>query len=311
MEEEEGPLRTTLALLESALASKDSQQEGERPTRCRGQFALGLLLGIAAYHGCMLDVRLPPCVYKLLLLSKDVEQGVLTLADLSEVDSALAQSLQALLNFDDGNLADVFGASFTCSRNPLLDVRGEVELLPGGAGTEVTRANRAKFVSLFVEHALYRCCQRSIQLYLEGLSKYCSCLTFNTFCQPHDVETLLCGGRELGDLSLLRLGTTYRGGVLNDEHTLVQWLWEAVSDLDPAQQRRFLVFVSGSDRVPPGGLGELRLQVQHTLDDASTLPTSHTCFNLIDLPLAYPSREHLRDKLLLSLDHADGYFGIA
>ena len=70
------------------------------------------------------------------------------------------------------------------------------------------------------------------------------------------------------------------------EHPLVQWFWETVSDLDSGQQRRFLVFVSGSDRVPPGGLGELRLQVQHTLDEASTLPTSHTCFNLIDLPLA-------------------------
>ena len=312
VEEEEGPLRTTLALLESALATKGTQQTmqvGDRPTQCRGQFALGLLLGIAAYHGCMLDVRMPPCVYKL-LLSKDAE-GVLALSDLSEVDAALAQSLQALLDFEDGSLSEVFGASFTSSPNPLLDVRGEVELVPGGAGVEVTRANRVKFVSLFVEHTLYRCCQRSIQLYLDGLSKYCSCLTFNTFCQPHDVETLLCGGRELGDLSLLRLGTTYRGGVLHDEHPLVQWFWETVSDLDSAQQRRFLVFVSGSDRVPPGGLGELRLQVQHTLDEASTLPTSHTCFNLIDLPLAYPSLDHLRDKLLLSLDHADGYFGLA
>ena len=92
VEEEEGPLRTTLALLESALASKDTaMQVGGRPTQCRGQFALGLLLGIAAYHGCMLDVRMPPCVYKL-LLSKDAE-GVLALSDLSEVDAALALSL--------------------------------------------------------------------------------------------------------------------------------------------------------------------------------------------------------------------------
>lgn len=39
------------------------------------------------------------------------------------------------------------------------------------------------------------------------------------------------------------------------------------------------------------------------------LPTAHTCFNILDLPV-YSSKEVLRERLLLALEHEQG-FGLA
>ena len=43
---------------------------------------------------------------------------------------------------------------------------------------------------------------------------------------------------------------------------MVVWLWEVVHGLAPENQRKFLKFVSGSDRAPIGGLANLRCIVQ-------------------------------------------------
>lgn len=40
------------------------------------------------------------------------------------------------------------------------------------------------------------------------------------------------------------------------------WMWEVVAALDPEEQRKFLKFVSGSDRAPIGGLANLRCTIQ-------------------------------------------------
>ena len=160
---------------------------------------------------------------------------------------------------------------------------------------------------------------------------------------------------------------------------LMQWLWEVLADMNVRDQRRFLHFVTGSDRVPVGGLQTLKLVVQSTrpsfscdtdtdgdgqrerdhghegegqeqgqgqmregeggignLDGAvihgplppappaeSTgsdeigdrngtskrlpLPVSHTCFNILDLPAVYESKAQLKERLLLALEHLEGF----
>ena len=37
------------------------------------------------------------------------------------------------------------------------------------------------------------------------------------------------------------------------------------------------------------------------------LPVSHTCFNILDLPAVYKSKDQLRERLLLALEHLEGF----
>lgn len=73
-----------------------------------------------------------------------------------------------------------------------------------------------------------------------------------------------------------------------------------------ATKKMFLVFVTGTDRVPIGGLGNLKLTVERMCPDSDNLPTSRTCSNLLLLP-EYSSKNKLKTKLLLALEHREGF----
>ena len=54
------------------------------------------------------------------------------------------------------------------------------------------------------------------------------------------------------------------------------------------------------------GLGKLRMLIQRSGQDTDSLPTAHTCFNVLLLP-QYTSEEKLRQKLLLAIGNAEGF----
>ena len=252
------------------------------------EFTLGLLHGFAAYHGCLINLPLPPCLYKFIQnnatnkSNKEVDLSCLNLQDLYIVDRSLAVSLQALLDYSEGDLQEIFGATFIASINPLLahhtdtlddtadqyiNLVTKVTAASLSSPTlsdapDVTISNRHAFVQAFLQYSLYECTQGACRAFLAGL---CEFFTGNhksrgtlDMCTAEEVEVLLCGTPEVGDISLLRLYAQYRGEY-TDEHRTIQHLWNVISDLSMRQQRRFLHFVTGSDRVPVGGLEKVRL----------------------------------------------------
>ncbi len=64
---------------------------------------------------------------------------------------------------------------------------------------------------------------------------------------------------------------------------MIVWLWDVVHGLAPEEQRKFLKFVSGSDRAPIGGLANLRCIIQ--VAAARSRPRSTP----VDLPACYVS----------------------
>ncbi len=58
-----------------------------------------------------------------------------------------------------------------------------------------------------------------------------------------------------------------------------------------------------------GGMSELRMIIQRSGPDSSSLPTSSTCFHVLLLP-DYKSKEKLQTKLLLALAHGSEGFGL-
>lgn len=56
--------------------------------------------------------------------------------------------------------------------------------------------------------------------------------------------------------------------------------------------------------------GVQRFSIHKSYGDTSKLPTAHTCFNQLDLPV-YESREQLKDKLMLAIKEGSEGFGFA
>jgi len=47
------------------------------------------------------------------------------------------------------------------------------------------------------------------------------------------------------------------------------------------------------------------IQPVHVTDDY--LPVAHTCFNLLDLPKDYSSKDKMRIKLLMAIENSEGF----
>lgn len=264
----------------------------------------GILVGLAAYNQVVLDVTLPRLAYKKLLahLAQDQDEIIVfTLEDLEELDSSLATGLRSLLDFDDVDaVEDTFCRSF---------VDDDVELMPGGASVAVTGENRAHFVQLFLERRLVHAVQTQFELFARGFSRVMQTAMLNKIVEPEELMTMVQGDPVL-DFTTLESAAFYEG--FPADHPVIKELWSFVHGLDPDDQKKFLMFVTGSRSAPMGGLGALRppahspFRIQRMSADTDRLPTAHTCFNTLLIP-DYDPPSKLRPLLKRAILECEGF----
>ena len=85
--------------------------------------------------------------------------------------------------------------------------------------------------------------------------------------------------------------------------------------MTPAQQRQFVTFVTGSPRLPVGGLASLnpRFTIVKKSDEGPAdqyLPSVMTCATYLKLP-EYTSKDILRAKLTVAMAEGSGSFHLS
>ena len=140
---------------------------------------------------------------------------------------------------------------------------------------------------------------------------------------------MICGNPEL-DFDALEEAAHYEDGFTKDD-PVIKNLWKVVHALSMDDKKKFLMFVTGSDRSPVGGLSTLHLVISRNGPDSDRLPTSHTwyvdsCFTLymtkshdhclffsfgcsfnhLLLP-EYSSVEKLQERLSVAINHSEGF----
>lgn len=98
--------------------------------------------------------------------------------------------------------------------------------------------------------------------------------------------------------------TTDYKGVYHARHPTILAFWEAFFTLDDEEKKKFLIFLTGSDRVPLQGLKAIHMTIQP--EPEHLFPVAHTCFNLLDLPQLTDVKE-MRRRLLTSTQNATGF----
>lgn len=119
-----------------------------------------------------------------------------------------------------------------------------------------------------------------------------------------ELELLICGSPEF-DFEALERAAQYDDG-FSREHPTIDLLWEVIHEMDVSQQKRFLFFCTGSDRVPIKGLGNLNFVISRNGTDESRLPSAHTCFNHLLLP-EYKDKSWLKEQLLKAINDTEGF----
>lgn len=259
---------------------------------------VGTIIGLAVYNGIILGTNFPPLVYKKLL------DEPADLEDIKETFPALGRGLQQLLDWEDGDVSDIFMRTFEIS----YDVYGEVKTFPliaDGDDVFVTNANREDYVSRYINHLVNEAVKRPFRGFQKGFYKVCGGNALK-LCRPEELQLLVCGssGEDL-DFHDLELGAQYDDGY-EPNHPTIQAFWRVVHRMPWSRKKKLLNFVTASDRVPVKGLKQVLFVVQRNGPDTERLPTALTCFGRLLLP-EYRTEAKLEERLTTAIEEARGF----
>eukprot|EP01059_Diplonema_ambulator_P031754 TRINITY_DN5931_c0_g1_i1.p2 TRINITY_DN5931_c0_g1~~TRINITY_DN5931_c0_g1_i1.p2 ORF type:complete len:332 (+),score=84.75 TRINITY_DN5931_c0_g1_i1:1119-2114(+) len=262
---------------------------------------IGKMVGLAIYNQVILDINFPRVAFKKLLNIKP------TFADLEDLDPQLYSGLVKLLEFDEakegGSVEDVFCRNFIVTHE-VFGETVEVELKPGGASTVLTGENRQEYVDLYTDYVCNKSVGKNFEEFRDGFYEVCGMQAelLGVF-HPIELEQMVVGC-PVFDLAELEETTRYDGYKPADQ--LITHFWSIIKEMDTTQQRSFLKFSTGTDRLPIRGLKSLGFVIGKNGGDSDQLPTAHTCFNHLLLP-EYPTREKLKEKLLNAISNCQGF----
>ncbi|XP_006835885.1 PREDICTED: probable E3 ubiquitin-protein ligase HERC4 isoform X3 [Chrysochloris asiatica] len=177
------------------------------------------------------------------------------------------------------------------------------ELVLNGADTAVNKQNRQEFVDAYVDYIFNKSVASLFDAFHAGFHKVCGGKVLQLF-QPNELQAMVIGNTNY-DWKDLEKNTEYKGEYWA-EHPTIKIFWEVFHELPLEKKKQFLLFLTGSDRIPILGMKSLKLVIQSTGGGEEYLPVSHTCFNLLDLP-KYTEKETLRSKLIQAIDHNEGF----
>ena len=284
-------------------------------------FLVGALIGLAIYHTTIIDVPLPPFTFKRLLASAPPPAKAkplaprpplqYTLDDLGELRPSLARGLKQLLDYD-GNVQETFCRDFVAEVSTYGTIC-EVPLCDGGQNRAVTNANRTQFVDLYVRFLLDTQVARQFEPFKRGFFTVCGGNALSLF-QPEEIELLIRGSDEGIDVSSLRGVAAYQNWKIRErpvrspdgEVPLIQWFWELLEEAQPADQRKLLSFITGSDRMPAVGATSLVITLTFAGSDPARYPIARTCFNVLML-YGYRSKRELRTRLWGAMMMSEGF----
>ncbi|KAJ2760452.1 hypothetical protein IWQ57_006302, partial [Coemansia nantahalensis] len=255
----------------------------------------GQLIGLAVYNAVILDIHLPPALYKKLL------RVPVTRDDLREVDPELHHGLTQLLQLSAAEL-ETLERTFEVEYDSLGELCTH-ELIPDGAKTLVTADNRELFIDQYVDFVFNASCERQFAEFKSGFDRICGA-SYVRFMRPQELELLVCGCSDL-DFGALERSTIYDGGYTRSS-AVIRHFWEVVAGFSDELKRKLLFFATSSDRVPIGGLSKLHFVIAKNGGDSDRLPTSHTCFNVLLLP-EYATMDKLRERLLTAIHNSEGF----
>ena len=263
---------------------------------------VGRIIGKAIVDGRLLDCYFTRSFYKHIL-------GIpVDYRDMEAVDPDIYKSLCWILENEIGNVLEL---TFSTEMDDFGKTR-IVDLIQNGRDIPVTDSNKQEYVKLVSEQKLFTAISGQINAFLRGFHSLISQDLLVLF-DENELELLISGMPDI-DVDDWKNNTTYEG--YTAASTQIQWFWRAVRSFDLEQRAKLLQFTTGTSKVPlegfqalQGSNGVQRFQIHRDFGSVDRLPSAHTCFNQLDLPL-YVSYEQLRAQLVLAINECATGFGL-
>ncbi|KAM6972379.1 putative E3 ubiquitin-protein ligase HERC3 [Aplochiton taeniatus] len=257
---------------------------------------IGIICGLAIYNSTVVDLHFPLGLYKKLL------NVTPSLADLKELSPTEGRSLQQLLDHAGNDVEETFCLNFAITREyyGLSEVK---ELIPGGENITVDRNNREEFVEAYLRYVFTDSVSELYSAFSTGFLKVCGGRILSLF-QPSELMAMVVGNSNY-NWEELEKNAVYKGEY-SATHPTVKMFWEVFHQFPLEKKKQFLLFLTGSDRIPIHGMESLRIIIQSTSAQEDYLPVAHTCYNLLDMP-RYQTKETLRRRLTQAVEQYEGF----
>ncbi|KAJ5762426.1 uncharacterized protein N7511_005808 [Penicillium nucicola] len=264
---------------------------------------IGRIIGKALYEGRVLDCHFSRAVYKN-ILSRSV-----SIKDMETLDLDYYKSLLWMLEND---ITDIITETFAIETDDFGE-KQVIDLIPGGHDIPVTQENKEQYVQRVVEYRLVESVREQLDNFLKGFHEIIPRDLISIF-NEQELELLISGLPEI-EVDEWKNNTEYHN--YSASSSQIQWFWRAVRSFDKEERAKLLQFVTGTSKVPLNGFKELegmngvsKFNIHRDYGNKERLPSSHTCFNQLDLP-EYESYEDLRQRLYTAMTAGSEYFGFA
>ncbi|XP_047449631.1 E3 ISG15--protein ligase HERC5-like isoform X2 [Mugil cephalus] len=257
-------------------------------------FLFGVLCGLALFNRNIIYMPFPQALFKKLVHVKP------SLDDMKEFDPILAESWRCMLEDYAPDMIKRVETTFTvfwCGEKVELDPKEPCDKKP------VTIANRKEYVDAFVDYVFNKSVEKTFEAFQRGFLKVCD-IDVVEFFQPEELQAVMVG-QENYDWDVFKQNTVYEGDY-HAGHPNILIFWEVFETLTLEDKKKFLLFVTGTDRVPFLGMESIRMRVAVLPNsDERRLPEALPCHCLLLLPIyrRYPVSRTMQNRLLEAIYH--------
>ncbi|XP_033329504.2 HECT, UBA and WWE domain containing E3 ubiquitin protein ligase 1 isoform X3 [Megalopta genalis] len=265
---------------------------------------VGRVIAKAIYDNKLLECYFTRSFYKHIL-------GILVKH--TDMESEDYSFYKGLVYLTEHNIADLgYELTFSTEVNEfgVNDVR---DLIPNGRNIVVTEETKLEYIRLVCQMKMTGAIRKQLNAFLEGFYDIIPKRLISIF-NEQELELLISGLPNV-DIEDLKANTEYHKYTATSLQ--IQWFWRALRGFDQADRAKFLQFVTGTSKVPLQGFAALegmsgvqKFQIHREDRSTDRLPSAHTCFNQLDLPV-YETYDKLRTNLLKAIHECSEGFGFA
>ena len=288
---------------------------------------LGYIIGRAIYDDRLIDIPLSRVFWNLILerpvLFEDIEIIDKNLFKALNDFKSLLKQKNDLLKSEPNLTGEEIESRILYNNNKLssLDIYftfpgSDLELKEGGANILLSMQNIEEYINLIYDFIFYKGISRVCSAFRDGFCLITGVYNLKCFTSL-ELEEFICSSREVKwDENILYENLKPEHGYTKNSR-IFDDLIKFMCKLDKLGQRQFLIFTTGTSRLPIGGFKALSPKltiVKKTFEKGDIpdnyLPTVMTCQNYLKLP-EYSNYEILEKKMLLAMREGGKEFNLS
>ncbi|XP_019408254.1 PREDICTED: probable E3 ubiquitin-protein ligase HERC6 isoform X4 [Crocodylus porosus] len=265
-------------------------------------YLFGILCGLALFNGVIAYIPFPLAVFKKLL---DVKPS---LEDLKELSAVIGKSMQAILDDEHDDIEENLQLNFCVSTagnyHDISWDNKDIDLIPNGSSIAVTSKNKRDFINKYIDYIFNKSVEVVYEEFKRGFYKVLD-KDIVRFFHPEELMEVTIGNTNY-DWNKFEENAEYHG-IYTPSHPTIKMFWEVFHDLLLEEKKGFLLFLTGSDRIPILGMNCIRIKFcfNGALSE-DHFPQAQTCFQILFLP-PYSDKEILKEKLFIALRNNRGF----